>query len=279
MSNLRIMFTSLALGISLCVLPGSSFADTYTVKSGDNLWKISREFNTTIANIESLNNLSSTMLKPGQQLQVSGNDQKNVPLQQSLTNNEATVPASASGNSYTVQSGDTLWKIARDCKTTIDKIQAVNNLDPNALYPGQKILLPEGVVYTASTSHQVSRSSDRVSTVLDYAKKYIGVPYASGGSSPRGFDCSGYVKYVYGHFGIDLPRTAAEQYNMGQKVSSAEAKPGDFVVFKSGGYISHIGIYLGGGKFISATSSRGIAVDPVHGSYWGDKFLGFSRIV
>ena len=207
MSKLKIMCTSLAMGISLCVLPGISFADTYTVKPGDSLWKISREFNTTVSNIQASNNLDSTFLKVGQQLIVSNN-----------------------GGQSTVQ------------------------------------------------SEQVSRSSDRVSTVLKYASTLIGVPYAAGGMSSRGFDCSGYVKYVYDHFGIDLPRTAAGQYNMGQKVSSAEAKPGDFVAFRSGGHISHIGIYLGNGKFISATSSRGIAVDPVHGSYWGDKFLGFSRL-
>ena len=207
MSKIRIMVTSLALGISLCVLPGISFADTYTVKPGDTLWKISREFNTTVSNIQSLNNLGSTLLQPGQQLMVSGN--------------------------------------------------------------GQSIV----------QSQQVSRSSDRVSTVLNYAKTFIGVPYAAGGMSDRGFDCSGYVKYVFGHFGINLSRTAGEQYNTGQKVSSAEAKPGDFVAFSSGRYISHIGIYLGNGKFISATSSRGIAVDSVHGPYWGSRFLGFSRVL
>jgi len=211
MSKIRIMVTSLALGISLCVLPGISFADTYTVKPGDNLWKISREFNTTISNIQSLNNLGSTLLQPGQQLMVSSTGQ-------------------STGQS-TVQ------------------------------------------------SQQVSRSSDRVSTVLNYAKTLIGVPYVAGGMSARGFDCSGYVKYVFGNFGINLSRTAGEQYNAGQKVSSAEAKPGDFVAFSSGSYISHIGIYLGNGKFISATSSRGVAVDSVRGPYWGSRFLGFSRVL
>ena len=207
MSKLRIMFTSLALGISLCVLPGISFADTYTVKPGDTLWKISCEFATTVSNIQSLNNLDSTLLQPGQQLIVSSNGQ------------------------------------------------------------------------SAVQSQQVSRGSDRVSTVLKYAKTFIGVPYVAGGMSTRGFDCSGYVKYVYGHFGIDLPRTAAEQYNMGQRVSSAQAKPGDLVAFSSGGHISHIGIYVGNGNFISSTSSNGIAVNSVHGSYWGTRFLGFSRVV
>jgi peptidoglycan endopeptidase LytE len=114
---------------------------------------------------------------------------------------------------------------------------------------------------------------------LDYAKTFIGTPYRSGGSSPKGFDCSGYTSYVYKNFGIDLPRTAADQYNYGQVVSAAEAKPGDLVAFKSGGSISHVGIYMGGGKFIHSSSSRGIMISEVYDSYWGKKVLGFSRVM
>jgi peptidoglycan endopeptidase LytE len=202
------MFTSLALGISLCILPGISFAETYTVKPGDTLWKISRDYGTTVSNIQSLNNLNSALLHPGQQLVIGGQGQS-----------------------------------------------------------------------PAQPQQQVSRGLGRVSTVLSFSKSLLGVPYVSGGSSPSGFDCSGYVKYVFGHFGINLPRTAGEQYNAGLKVSSAEARPGDLVAFKTGGYISHVGIYLGDSQFISATSSNGIDITSVHGPYWGSRFLGFSRIM
>ena len=94
-----------------------------------------------------------------------------------------------------------------------------------------------------------------------------------------GFDCSGYVQYVFDNFGIDLPRTADEQFYLGSRISSQDAKPGDIVSFQSGGEISHTGIYLGGGRFISSTSSRGVAIAYVYGPYWGEHFNGFSRII
>ncbi|WP_066635739.1 C40 family peptidase [Desulfolucanica intricata] len=282
MSKTGILFTSLALGISLCILPNPSYADTtYTVKQGDSLWKISQDFNTTVNNIQTLNNLSSTNIIPGQKLLIIKENTFNKPLTPVIpvsSDNQITINT---GSYYTVQQGDTLWNISQNFNTTISEILSINNLTSTNIIPGQKLLIVKGNSNNkvSPPMNQVSRNTDRIDAIINYAKSFIGVPYKPAGISPGGFDCSGYLKYVFANFNIDIPRTAAEQYHVGQAVSSREAKPGDFVAFKTGNYISHIGIYLGNGEFISATSSKGVAIAQVYGPYWGDHLLGFSRVI
>lgn len=87
------------------------------------------------------------------------------------------------------------------------------------------------------------------SAVAEVASRYVGTPYVSGGSAPGGFDCSGFVKYVYAQFGVSLPHKASAMRNIGTRVSAAEAKPGDLVVFTSH---SHVGIYAGNGMMYDA---------------------------
>jgi peptidoglycan DL-endopeptidase CwlO len=123
-------------------------------------------------------------------------------------------------------------------------------------------------------------ASDR-DEVVKIAKEQLGVPYKFGGTTPEGFDCSGFVMYVFDKVGIDMPRTASEQYNVGAEVDKKDLKPGDLVFFentyKAG--ISHSGIYIGEDEFISATSSKGIAISSLDSSYWGPKFAGGKRVI
>ena len=86
--------------------------------------------------------------------------------------------------------------------------------------------------------------------VVSYAKRFLGVRYVYGGSSPRsGFDCSGFVRYVYGHFGITLAHSSYAQADSGTRVARGSLKPGDLVFFDG---VGHVGLYVGNGRFIHA---------------------------
>jgi peptidoglycan endopeptidase LytE len=96
-----------------------------------------------------------------------------------------------------------------------------------------------------------SSSSRKGSDVVAYAKKFIGIPYKYGGSSPKtGFDCSGFTSYVYKHFGVKLPRSSRDQLKVGTSVSRSNLKPGDLVLF--GNPVHHVGIYVGNDQYIHA---------------------------
>jgi cell wall-associated NlpC family hydrolase len=128
----------------------------------------------------------------------------------------------------------------------------------------------------------VSRDSSSaiIRRVVQAALSYQGVPYVFGGTSPNGFDCSGFTRYVFAQAGVYLPRAADEQYAVGQSVSYSRLQPGDtvfFTTYEAGA--SHSGIYVGNGKFISATSSRGVVIDRLDSGYWGARYLGARRVL
>lgn len=105
--------------------------------------------------------------------------------------------------------------------------------------------------------------------VLEYAKNFIGVPYIYGGSTPSGFDCSGFVMYVLKNFGIDMPRSSYEQISVGENVSLDKLLPGDILFFRGGG---HVGFYVGDGKYIHAPQSgRTVSIDPLNRSIFAAK--------
>ena len=120
----------------------------------------------------------------------------------------------------------------------------------------------------------------KVAAVIATAKKYIGTPYKFGGTTPKAFDCSGYLQYVFQENGMMLPRTADEQFKLGRNAKTAELEAGDLVFFET--YekgASHCGIYLGGGKFIHASTSKGVRIDELSGDYWNTHYYGGKHIV
>ena len=122
--------------------------------------------------------------------------------------------------------------------------------------------------------------SGNVKEILTYANTFTGVPYKFGGTTPAGFDCSGYIRHVFQKVGVQLPRQADEQYTVGKKVEKQNLQPGDLVFFET--YepgVSHSGIYIGDGQFISATSSSGVAVADIDDGYWGPRYVGAKRVL
>lgn len=134
---------------------------------------------------------------------------------------------------------------------------------------------------SAAEENQVTNTKGTIAaSVVNTALSYRGVPYVWGGSSPRGFDCSGFVMHVYQKNGIKLPRTADAQFAFGRKLNSAEVRPGDVVFFQTYTYgASHCGIYLGQGQFVHASSSKGVMVSRLSENYWRIRYLGARRMM
>lgn len=114
-----------------------------------------------------------------------------------------------------------------------------------------------------------------------FAKSFVGYPYVYGGNGPNSFDCSGFVLYVYNHFGYSFSRGAQDQYRDGMDVSMDELIPGDLVFFHGGGsYITHVGFYLGDGYFVHAANpSRGVVIDNLYSGYYNSHFFSACRII
>ncbi len=114
--------------------------------------------------------------------------------------------------------------------------------------------------------------------ILSYANKFMGTPYVWGGTSPSGFDCSGFTQYVFNHFGLSLPRTSEEQFATGVPVSRNNLQPGDLVFFSTyAPGATHVGIYMGNGLMVDA-QDYGVSIDSIFNSYWGPKYLGARQV-
>jgi cell wall-associated NlpC family hydrolase len=128
-------------------------------------------------------------------------------------------------------------------------------------------------------AHSVlSRTTQLAVNLTRNALRFIGTPYVFGGTSPSGFDCSGYVQHVFALLGLHIPRTADAQYDAGQSIHG-EMSQGDLVFFQTyAPGVSHVGIYLGNGRFVHA-SSHGVMISSLSDTYWRVRYLGAKRLV
>lgn len=126
---------------------------------------------------------------------------------------------------------------------------------------------------------QVSKGQE----IADYALQFLGYRYVHGGTSPKGFDCSGLTTYVYKQFGYTLNRTCSGQLDNGTPISMSELQPGDIVIFRKGNSskrATHVGLYIGNNQFIHAsTPTKGVIISKMSDSYYTTGFVGARRIV
>lgn len=134
---------------------------------------------------------------------------------------------------------------------------------------------------TETTMTTSSAGTATGSAIVSKAKSYIGCSYVYGGSSPSGFDCSGFTSYIYKQFGISINRTAQAQYSNGVSVSRANLQLGDLIMFgPSANSINHVGIYIGGGMIVHAANpSRGVTTDTINSGYYNNNYVGARRVI
>ncbi|PAO67374.1 peptidoglycan endopeptidase LytF [Bacillus sp. X2(2017)] len=255
--------------------PNQNSATTkYTVKSGDSLWKIANNYNLTVQQIRNVNNLKSDVLYGGQVLKLTGKASSGTSSSSSSSSNAS----SDTTTTYTVKSGDSLWVIAQKFNVTAQQIREKNNLKTDVLQVGQKLVITGKASSSSSSSgssNTTISTSAKINTMIAAAKEQIGVPYRWGGTTPSGFDCSGFIYYVLNKVTSVSRLTAAGYWNTMKPVSQPAV--GDFVFFttyKAGP--SHVGVYLGNGEFINANDS-GVVISNMNNSYWKQRYLGAKR--
>ncbi|MBQ4287701.1 MAG: C40 family peptidase [Bacteroidales bacterium] len=134
------------------------------------------------------------------------------------------------------------------------------------------------------------KPSQKASEIIAYAKKYAGTRYKYGGNTPAGFDCSGYLEFVFGHYSVFLPRTTSEQYGQSKRITIDEIRPGDLAFFNGrsiGSTVGHVALITevspsrkGTFKMIHATVSGGVMIDSYpDGGYYSSRLIGFGRVL
>ncbi|WP_409302936.1 LysM peptidoglycan-binding domain-containing protein [Peribacillus sp. SCS-155] len=254
----------------------------YTVVAGDSLSKIANKFNMSVAELKSLNKLNTDTIYKDQRLTV-----KKIAGSQPSAPVPVQPPAPASDEMYAALPGDSLWKIANKFGISIQELKSANQLKSDSVYVGQRLAIPRSAASIPdSPSPGESVKADTPPPVqndnlIELAKSLIGVSYAWGGTTPKGFDCSGYIYYVLNNSGKQISRTSASGY-FAKGATVANPKAGDLVFFSSSPsnkkMITHMGIYLGNGEFIHASSSKGVRIDTLGLSYYQTRLAGFKSL-
>ena len=267
----------------LSYLINSPLYKTHIVKKGENIYQIAKKYKVSVVALKAFNDLDNLRLKPGQVLKI--------PIKPPL-NPKFKVTYKYKYLYYRVKKGDTLSKIAKRFGVSVKQLKRWNNLKGDLIRVGQRLKVR--VLYTEFNNQEKDKMNFLYSytltpeekeklkeKIIKIAKRYSIYRYKYGGNGNGYLDCSMFVKLVYNEFGIDLPRTAREQFRVGQIVSKDELMPGDLVFFITRGrYPSHVGIYIGDNMFIHFSSSKkGLAIDSLNRPYFKKRYIGARRIL
>jgi len=282
------------------VEPSLPAKDEYhVVKKGESLGKIAKKHSITLAELKEMNGIGKkSIIKPGQKLLV----KKALPVSEP--------------DIYVVQKGDTLYRVAKRFGLTPEELMEINGLTDEKLRKGQELLVKKReeeempdilpaedpglsnppILAGSSYSVQVQKLDSSLQTLVEeqtyegmstkekliaFAKTMLNIPYRFGGTSLYGIDCSAFVQKVFTVMGINLPRTAREQFTKGVTVGLDELSMGDLVFFRTyASFPSHVGIYLGENLFIHASSLRKkVAIDKLDAPFYTKRFIAAKRLL
>lgn len=221
----------------------------HVVESGENLYRIASKFGISVSEIKKINKLSGNSIRVGQKILVP------------VVEHEEELPDTADESVIETDVAD------------VSNGEDPQNEDENAL---NNVLAQNNI--DALTENG---DSQNWLYLIDKAMDYLGVPYRFGGSSLKGIDCSAFVQIVYKYFSIDLPRTAREQFKAGVKVSKKEQlRIGDLIFFRTyAKFPSHVGIYVGEGKMIHASSrEKKVTITSINEPYYVRRYIGAVRL-
>ena len=297
----RAITTFLWLILGVLLAPGAGYAAeaaaTYVVRPGDTLSQISLRYGVTVQTLASVNTLSDpSRLTPGQVLKIPrARAALGVPQAQPAAS-RATQPALLAV--YWVRGGDTLYGIAARYGVTADALKEANGLWTDIIVPGQRLdipargsaaalgrrymPIPQPIPVPPVAFLRTVRTGSVGERIVREAERYLGIRYVWGAASPRGMDCSGLVYLVFSRFVPSLGRVRSEDYyRMAKPVEAQAILPGDLVFFTTDSPgPSHVGIFIGEGKFIHASSTGSdVTISSLDDPHYGPGFLGVRRIV
>ena len=260
-------------------------APVHVVKKGDSLHTIARRHGLTVEQLQRLNNLDNDRLKLGQKLALAAGTG-------TATNAGAKAPEPRSKyvtvEQHVVKKGETISSIARRYHISAKEIKRLNGLRSDRLKTGQRLALndpyetrnPILLPGDSSDDEVVEMAATSGSELEQAAFNYLSTPYRFGGSSRKGIDCSAFVQSVFREVEVDLPRSAREQFRVGEKVERDQLQKGDLIFFRTyARFPSHVGIYLGDGKMIHASSrSHRVVVTSIDHPYYTKRYIGAKRI-
>lgn len=319
MRNLLVALSLLSM-LFIGTLASAEAKTVHTVQKGDTLEKISKRYQVSLQTLKATNNLSSNKLAIGDKVVIPAKGKASADASESSRKGKAAESAKkkAEPQYYTVKKGDSLAKIARKFNTSADELKSMNGLKGSALKLNQKLVVAKKTasertaratdvneertetpratydpkttpIITSAKIEQVKELSkkEEVSdlTLKDrlmlFAKKMLHLPYKFGANGVAGVDCSSYVQKVFGIAGVSLPRSAREQFTVGEAVEKSQLAVGDLVFFQTyARFPSHVGIYLGNNLFIHASSrTKRVTIDSLEHPYYVSRYIGAKRLL
>ena len=274
------------------LIDGKMTTKDYTVSSNDSWWLIARKNNMLTDEVLAGNpgTTKDTKLHPGQVVHLVDSTPYLTVVSQGTYSGSETIPydiVTQTDNSLSRGQTKVVKQGSNGSKMVTYSYVQKNGIDVQKQVLNEKVTqTPVNQVIAKGPSNQpvnvafaVSRGSSGSSSIVDRALSLQGTPYVFGGTTRRGFDCSGFTKYVFANSGISLPRTSYAQFSSGTAVGKNDLRPGDLVFFSTYAKgASHVGIYMGGGRFVQASNpNSGVKVSSLGDSFYSSRYLGARR--